>query len=128
MISWDREDRRRVMRIRFVELGIVVIVGTGEINDVANVVAELWTIFRQRPDHLIRHVRLKLRVLYSTGIAEDIADHRTLANLSHDLREVFAEIVAIRREPQGPGQLLISRVTVGQRIKGAHAAMRLRAA
>jgi len=81
------------MRIRLVKLGIVVVVQSGVLDDVAEMVAELR---RGRvPGHLcdqsFRNVALEFGVLDASGIAHDMEHHlfRGL-NIVSDGREMVS--------------------------------------
>ena len=65
------------MRIRLIELGVVVVVQPGEIDDVTDVITELGggRGVRYLGNHLLRDIVLEFAVLDAAGISHDMEHH-----------------------------------------------------
>jgi hypothetical protein len=102
----------------------------GEIDDVADVIAELRSLFlgnAQAFDHLIGDMALKFPVLHAAGIADDMKPHLLgLRDRRTDRGKIVREVVAVGRQSKRARQRLVARVAMGDRIERRNAAVRLR--
>src|SRR5579872_1142654 len=130
MVAGDRENRRRVMGVRFVELRIVFVVHAGEVHDIADVIAELWhrpLAGGQAVDHALGNMPLKFSVLNAASVADDVKYHLAgLLDLVTDRGEILYEIIVVGRQAEWTRQRLEARVAVGQRVESSHARVGLR--
>jgi len=128
VITGNGEDRRGVALVRFIELGIIVVMRAGELNDIADVITELSRgCASQSGYHLVGHVRLKFSILDAAGVAQDVANHLACIRdvLGNGLK-IVAQKVVVGREAQWLRQRLISGVSVGEGVESTHTSMRLR--
>ena len=72
VIAGDREDGRSVLLVGLIELGVVVVVRAGEVDDVAYVIAELRRIARfcqGQATISLGDIGLELAILDTAGVA-----------------------------------------------------------
>lgn len=84
MVAGYRQDRHIVMRVRFVELRVVITVRTGELHDVTDMVAEPWNGVRagEAFDHVLGDVALEFGILHATRIGYDV-QHQLAVTINH---------------------------------------------
>ncbi len=132
MISGNGEDRRGVALVRLIELRIVIIVRSGEVDHVANVIAELRRVCARRSqflDHLLGHMGLKLGILNPSGISHHVENHFPgIGDVLGHCLEVVGQSVIVRGKAQRLGQGLVAGITVREGTERSHAGVRLRLA
>src|ERR1700722_18442554 len=127
IVAWNREDWDVVMGVRFVELGVIIIFHSGEIDDVSNVIEKLRFAARQSINHLFRDIVLEFTVLNTAGVTGDMKDHLVLLlDGACDIREGVRQLIVIGRQSQRTWQLLKSDVAMTDGIQWADAAVSLR--
>ena len=117
------------MSIRFVELGIVVVMTAGEVNNIPHVIAELR---RGRVpgcelgDHLANDIVLKLAIENAARITENMKHHLLRsAQVLGDLGKIIRKRVMIRRQAQWPGKRLKTCVSISDGVQRADAGVGL---
>jgi hypothetical protein len=117
------------VRVGLVELSVIIVSFAREVDDVADVIAELRLVLGagEMIDHLLRDIVLRGAVLYAAGIADDVKHHPLgILDRGADIRKVFRQIVVIGRQSQRPRQRLEAGVAVGEGVQRGDALVRLR--
>ena len=104
------------MRVGFVELRIVIVVGTRVIDDITNVIAELraGTVATVQVLNQLRgYIVLELAILYATEITNDMKHQlAVLRDRFADIWKMLNEIIMIGRQVQWPRQRLKARIAM----------------
>ena len=101
------------MGVRFVELGVIIVLHSREIDDVSDVIEKLRLAARQSIDHLFRDIVLEFTVLNASGIAGNVKDHLVLLfDGVGNVREGVRQLIVIRRQSQRTRQWLKADVPV----------------
>ena len=93
VIAGNGQYRNIVVRVGLVELSVIIISFAREVDDVADVVAELRLVLGadEMIDQLLRNIVLRGAVLYAAGIADDVKHHPLgILDRVADIRKVFA--------------------------------------
>jgi hypothetical protein len=130
VIPRDGKDRDLVMGVRLIELRVVVVVCSGVIDHVPDVITELRLTALacvQVFDHLRSDVVLELAVLNAARVTDHVKDLLALLrDAGRGVGKFLREIVVVGRQVQGPRQWLEAGVAVADGIQRADARMRLR--
>ena len=120
------------MGVRLVKLRVIIIGRAGEIDDVADMIAEqrlAAVAAGQMLEHLVGDIALKFAVLHAAGIADDMK--RELAVVADRLGDLgklvgVGQVVVVGRQSQRARQRLKAGVAMADGMQRAYAGMRLR--